>query len=259
MPEYIDVHSHLNFENYDSDRDSVIDLLKKENISTITVGTDVADSKSAIVLAEKHDNLFATVGVHPTGEWQESDFIELDKMAANKKVVAIGECGLDFFRGPHDEQSKMRQGQSFARHIEVALRHDKPLMIHCRNAYEEVLSIIKSFQTDHELGDRLRGNMHFFAGDVEIARKFLDIGFTLSFAGPITFSRDYDEVVKFAPLDMIMSETDSPFAAPTPFRGKRNEPAYVKEIVKAIAGIRTDDLEKVKNQLVLNAKRVFGV
>ena len=263
MPEYADIHSHLNFENYDSDREEVIARLKAENIGTITVGTAVADSRFAIELAEKHKNLFATVGIHPTHEWGEKEFEELDKLAENKKVVAIGECGLDFFRLPKDvsaastEEIKMRQGQAFARHIEIALKHDKPLMIHCRNAYEETLSIIKSFISDHELGNRLRGNMHFFAGNLTIAKKFLEIGFTLSFAGPITFARDYDEVIKYASLESIMSETDAPFAAPAPFRGRRNEPSYVKEIVKKIADIRGEEPEIVKKTLVLNANRVF--
>lgn len=259
MPEYVDVHSHLNFENYDADRDQVIERLKKENIWTITVGTDIADSRFAVELAEKHDNLFACVGIHPTNEWNESDFDELDKLASHSKVVAIGECGLDFFRGADDEESKMRQGQSFARHIEIALKHDKPLMIHCRDAYEEVLSVLNSFKTDHKLGGRLRGNIHFFAGDVLVAKKFLEIGFTLSFAGPITFSRDYDEVVRYVPLDRLLSETDAPFVAPDLYRGKRNEPAHVKEIARAISRIREEDHEKVKNQLVLNARRMFGI
>lgn len=257
MPQYIDIHSHLNFENFDADRDQVIESLKKENISTITVGTGIADSKQAIDLAERHENLYATVGIHPTHEWTEEDFVELDKLAGHKKVVAIGECGLDFFRVPDDQETKMKQGQAFARHIEIALKYNKPLMIHCRNAYEEALSILRAFKTDHKLGDRLRGNMHFFAGNLDVAKKFIEIGFTLSFAGPITFARDYDEVIKYVPLDMVMSETDAPFAAPVPFRGKRNEPAYVKEIVKKIAEIKGVDVEDVRQATILNAKRVF--
>lgn len=259
MPEYFDTHSHLNFENFDPDRDEIIADLKKEGVWTVTVGTGVEDSRSAIALAEKHDHLFATVGIHPTHEWKDEDFAVIDELASHKKVVAIGECGLDFYRGPVDEENKFRQGQAFARHIEIALKHDKPLMIHCRNAYEEALSILSAFKTDHALGSRLRGNMHFFAGSPEIAKKFLALGFTLSFAGPITFARDYDEVIRNTPLESILSETDSPFAAPVPYRGKRNQPAYVKEIVKKIAEIRGDDLEIVQKTLVLNAKKAFGL
>lgn len=257
LPKYIDTHSHLNFKDFDADRDQLIADLKKEGIWTITVGTSVEDSKSAIALAEKHDHFFATVGIHPTHEWSDDDFAMINHLAEHTKVVAIGECGLDFFRSGADEESKMRQGQAFARHIEIALKHNKPLMIHCRSAYDEAISILSAFKTDHPLGSRLRGNMHFFAGNLEVARKFLDLGFTLSFAGPITFARDYDEVIRQIPLESILSETDSPYAAPAPYRGKRNQPAYVKEVVKKIAEIRDEDIEKVQKTLVLSGIKAF--
>jgi TatD DNase family protein len=259
--EYIDVHSHLNFPNFDADRDEIISRLKTEKIATITVGTTVADSRQAIELAENHNHLFATVGIHPTHEWTEKDFEELAGIAAHPKVVAIGECGLDFYRSPDDNETKMRQGQAFARHIEIALANDKPLMIHCRNAYEDCLSVLQAFKSSHKLGARLRGNLHFFAGNRDVAQKFVVLGegFTFSFDGPITFARDYDEVIRALPADRIMSETDAPFAAPVPFRGKRNEPGYVKEIAHKIAEIRGEDPSVVKRQLVENARRVFGI
>ncbi len=267
--EYIDIHSHLNFEQFDTDREAIIARLKEENIATITVGTTVADSKKSIELAEKHDHLFATVGIHPTHDWNDIEFAELNQLAAHPKVVAIGECGLDFFRLPKEataqsdpellQQIKFNQGQAFARHIEIALTHNKPLMVHCRAAYEEAITILNAFRTDHALGDRLRGNMHFFAGSPEIAKKYLALGFTLSFDGPITFARDYDEVIKNTPLSSLMSETDAPFAAPVPFRGKRNEPGYVKEVVRSIAAIRGEDLETVKTSLVSTAMRFFAL
>lgn len=259
MPDYIDIHSHLNFPNFDIDRDEVIAKLKEQKISTITVGTSVADSKSAIQLAEKHDHLFATVGIHPTHEWNPTDFVELDALAAHPKVVAIGECGLDFFRSGADEESKKQQGILFANQIEIALRHDKPLMIHCRNAYEECLQVLSAYRTDHKLGDRLRGNIHFFAGNWEVAQKFFALGFSISFDGPITFARDYDEVIKKAPLEMLMAETDAPFAAPVPYRGKRNEPAHVKEVVRKIAEIRGENFETIQRAMVENALRIFGL
>ncbi len=271
--EYIDTHSHLNFQNFDtevdgvSERDRLIAQMKEEKIATITVGTTVADSRAAIALAEKHEHLFATVGIHPTRAWTEEEFAELEKLAAHPKVVAIGECGLDFFRidpavaadPAKVEQLKMRQGQAFARHIEIALKYNKPLVIHCRAAYEEALHVIQSYQMDKAIGNKLRGVMHFFAGTPEIAQKFLAAGFMLSFAGPITFARDYDEVIKNAPLDRIMSETDSPFAAPVPFRGKPNKPIYVKEVAAKIAEIRGEDLQMVKKKLVDNARKAFDI
>lgn len=269
--EYIDTHSHLNFQNFDtevdgvSERDRLIAQMKEEKIATITVGTTVADSRAAIALAEKHEHLFATVGIHPTHAWTEEEFAELEKLAAHPKVVAIGECGLDFFRtmDPNDsvknEETKMRQGQAFARHIEIALKYNKPLVIHCRAAYEETLYIIQSYQMDKTIGHKLRGVMHFFAGTPEVAQKFLAAGLMLSFAGPITFARDYDDAIKNAPLDRIMSETDSPFAAPVPFRGKPNKPIYVKEVAAKIAEIRGEDLHMVKKKLVDNARKTFDI
>ncbi len=257
MPNYIDIHSHLNFPNFDQDRDAVIAKLKEDGIWTITVGTSVKDSKEAIELAEKYDHLFATVGIHPTHEWKHEEFAELDALAAHPRVVAIGECGLDFFRSEADEESKKQQGILFANQIEIALKHDKPLMIHCRNAYEECIQVLSAYKTDHKLGERLRGNIHFFAGNWEVAQKFFALGFTISFDGPITFARDYDEVIRNAPLDMFMSETDSPFAAPVPYRGKRNEPAYVKEVVKKMAEIRAEDPEVVRIATVETALKAF--
>jgi TatD DNase family protein len=130
-------------------------------------------------------------------------------------------------------------------------------MIHCRNAYEEVLSILLSYQK--RFGEKVRGNIHFFAGNVSVARKFIDMGFTLSFTGVITFTSDYDEVLAFVPLSSVLSETDCPFVTPTPFRGKRNEPVFVSFVVERMAQIKQIPLEKVKEALILNATRVFSL
>ena len=130
-------------------------------------------------------------------------------------------------------------------------------MIHCRNAYADLLEILRSYSAARD--SKLRGNMHFFAGSWETAKKFLDLGFTLSFTGVITFARDYDEVIKNAPLDMIMAETDSPLVAPVPHRGKRNEPLYVAEVVRKIAQIRGEEFDKTREQILKNSLRVFGI
>lgn len=130
-------------------------------------------------------------------------------------------------------------------------------MLHCRNAYEEVLHILKYYKK--EAGEKLRGNVHFFAGSIEQAKRFLDLGFTMSFTGVVTFTHDYDEVVKYLPLDSIMSETDAPFVAPVPFRGQRNEPSFVIGVLKKIAEIRGVDEENIKKAILSNAKRVFGL
>jgi len=139
--------------------------------------------------------------------------------------------------------------------INFALKHDKPIMIHARDAYEEILQILESLGGPTA---KLRGNVHFFAGDWEIAQRFFAIDFTISFTGVITFTSDYDEVIKKAPLEKILSETDAPYVAPTPYRGKRNEPSYVQEVVKRIAEIRGEDFEEVRTALVNNALRMIG-
>lgn len=263
MFQYFDIHSHLNLKPLKKDADGIIKVLEKENIGTITIGANLKTSQNAVELSQKSKNLFAGVGLHPTDTSKEEFSVETyRKLAKQPKVVCIGECGLDYFRIKNNESRiKNEQKDAFKKHIELALELDLPLMLHIRptqstqDAYEDALQILNSYFLIHN--SKLRGNTHFFAGNLEIARKFLELGFTISFAGPITFARDYDEIVCYVPLDMILSETDAPFAAPEPYRGKRNEPQYVKEVVKKIAEIRGDDLEKVKKQLVENAMRVF--
>ena len=141
------------------------------------------------------------------------------------------------------------------RQIEFGLKHNLPLMLHCRDSYGDVLEILNSYKDD----SKLRGNVHFFAGTLEEAKAFWDLGFTISFTGVITFARNYDEVTRAAPIGMIMSETDAPFVAPAPYRGKRNEPSYVIEVVKKIAEIRNEDFESVRREMVENAIRVFNL
>ncbi|MDQ3014431.1 MAG: TatD family hydrolase [bacterium] len=254
---YFDIHSHLNFDKYDEDREQVIKQLQDENIATITVGTGLETSQEAVGLADKYENLFATIGVHPADEPTESSFneLEFEKLVSNKKVVAIGECGLDYTRLENPEQEKARQKNLFEQQIEFAVKYNKSLMIHCRDAYEDCISILKSKQQQY--GERVRGNFHFFTSPVEVAKQCLNIGFTVSFTGPITFVPEYSEIVKYVPLERIMTETDAPFASPVPHRGKRNNPLYVKEIVAKIAEIKGLDLEMVKKQLILTTFETF--
>lgn len=260
MLKYFDAHSHLNFSQYDTDREEVIARMQKEDVWTITVGTDLKTSKEVVELAGQHEGIFATVGVHPT-DWEEGfDEDTFRALVENKKVVAIGECGLDYFR---DQDRKKEQKELFERHIALAHELGLPLVIHGRpsagsmDAYEDILGVLT---THHSLlATNCPGNVHFFVGNTRIAERFLDIGFTLSFDGPITFTRDYDEVVRYVPLAMLLAETDAPFAAPEPYRGKRNEPSYVQEVVSALARIRGEDEEKVREQTVQNTLKVFRV
>ncbi len=168
--------------------------------------------------------------------------------------MGIGECGLDFFRVT-DEAAREKQKAVFRAQIELALELDLPLMIHCRDAYAETLTILNDYKS--KAGDKLRGDFHFFAGDIETAQKILDLGFNLSFTGVITFAREYEKLVKFVPLERMFSETDCPFVTPVPNRGKRNEPLFVRDVVSKIARIRDEDLEKVREQLLKNAVKFF--
>lgn len=266
MPfKYIDVHCHPNLGALKEDQNEVIARMKEDGVLGIVVGVDLASSREAVALAEEHEHLFATVGLHPNDtpheHFNQSDYLPLVR---HKKTVAIGECGLDFFRIQENaDTEKARQWKVFKEQVAFALEHNLPLMIHCRpskgsmDAYEEILSYFESIlDVGHQV---LRGNVHFFVGNLEIAERFWNLGFTTSLTGVITFAREYDEVVRKAPLAMLLSETDAPYAAPLPHRGKRNEPVYVRHIVEKIAELRGISEDETAAALLENARRVFGV
>ena len=256
---YFDAHSHVSFKDYDVDRDAVIGRMREVGVGAITVGVDYETSKEAVAFAETHEDFYATIGLHPTDTVTENfDASKFSALATHPKVVGVGECGLDYFRIEGDfETEKKRQVIDFEKQIFFALEHDLPLMLHCRptkgsmDAYEDVLALLA--------GRNTRGNAHFFVGNVDIARKFYDLGFTTSFTGVLTFTHDYDEVVRFSPADMLLTETDSPYVAPVPHRGSRNEPTHVTYVVAAIARIRGVDEEQIRAQILENAKRVFHI
>ncbi len=257
---YIDAHSHLNLSPLYERREEIIAVLREKHVATITIGTDRATSQKAVALAHEYsDVLFACVGLHPADNAQEVfDMDAYESLARDGKVVAIGECGLDYFRD-QSEENKARQKEIFLQHIALAQKVQKPLMIHARpskgtqDAYEDVLDILESIE------DCPRANFHFFVGDIPIAKRILAIGGTMSFDGPITFSHDYDEVIAFLPIESIMAETDAPFAAPVPHRGKTCEPWMVEEVITRIAEIKELLLEDVRQTLYENAKRVFDI
>lgn len=262
-PDYFDVHSHVTFKAYDQDLPEVLSRMEEERVHTITVGVDLATSREAVRFAEEHEGFYATIGLHPTDTVTETfDAKDYGELAKHPKTVGVGEFGLDFFRAEGDiAAEKKRQMQEFEKQLEFAIAHDLPLMLHCRpskgsyDAYETVLDRLED--EFKRVGEKLRGNSHFFVGNVDVARRFYDIGFTTSFTGVITFAREYDDVVRFAPRDRILTETDSPFASPIPFRGKRNEPNYVKYVVETIARIRGAESEDIRRAVVANAERLF--
>ncbi len=279
MPKYIDIHSHVNFKAFDEDRDVVIKRALDADTWVINVGTQLDTSKQAVEMANQYEEgVYAIIGLHPihtgasyhdekelgvggvefTSRGEEFNKEAYRELCKDKKVVAIGECGLDYFRCT--EESIEKQKKAFIEQIELANEFNKPLMLHIRNnpedksrnAYSDALEILKTHS-------KVRGNVHFFAGTLEDAKGFVGFGFTLSFTGVITFTKDYDEVIKYTPLEMIMSETDAPYVAPVPYRGKRNEPVYVSEVVKKIAEIKGLSTEEVSLAIISNAKRVFGL
>ncbi len=256
---YIDIHGHINSTEYDADREEAIARAKGAGVGIISVGTDLESSRKCVALAEAHDEMWATIGIHPTDTgpsavFEHSAFRELAK---HPKVVAIGECGLDYMHSRPEDMDAQRE--LFKQHIALANEIGKPLMLHVRNAksgipnaYAEALEILRTHA-------KVRSNFHFFAGTLEDMNAALEIGCSVSFTGVLTFARSYDEFIKKVPLERIMSETDCPFVTPIPYRGKRNEPSYVIEVVKAIAKIRGEDEGKIADQLLANAKDFFAI
>jgi len=271
---HLDAHTHTHFPAYDADRDVVIERARSEGIGMIQIGSSLKTSKDAVVLAEKNsDCMWACVGLHPihTGdsfhdenegveESETFDVEEFERIAANKKVVGIGECGLDYFH-LKNEEDKIVQKEVFIQHISLAYKLKKPLMIHCRDAYGDLIQILQSKK--HLLNSR-PGIIHFFCGTTDEARELLNFGFYFTFGGAITYpmrkgGTDYEEVIKMIPIEKIFCETDAPYVAPVPYRGKRNEPIYVLEVEKKIAEIKGVSQEDAASQVIKNAKEVFGI
>lgn len=259
MPSFFDIHSHINDKQFDGDIVAVIEQMRQEDVWSIIVGTDRRSSQLAAQISYFYPHLYSAIGIHPTDNPTEHFWLEyFEELAASPKVVAVGECGLDYFRAKDESaEEKKRQKDLFEHQLEFAVAINKPLMIHCRAAHTDMLDILASKKKEH--GDKLRGNIHFFSEGKETAQKYFDLDFSISFTGVLTFTSDYDAVVRYAPLEKIMSETDSPYVAPVPYRGERNDPRRVKEVVKRIAQIRGEDYEKVRKAMVDNALRVFNI
>ncbi len=268
-PRFFDIHAHVNDAQFDNDRIRVLSRMREREVWAIMVGTDRKTSQDVAMMASFVDEgVFGSIGVHPIddmdGRFIEEFFTDLTKYP---HIVAVGECGLDYSRLTDISDvgaEKARQKKLFDTQIDFAIEKDLPLMIHCRDsdkaladAHRDLLDMLA--EKKKIAGSRLRGNIHFFSQTIGIAREYFALDFTISFTGVITFSREYDEVIRLAPLDRIMSETDCPYVAPIPYRGKRNEPIYVEEVVKKIAEIRGEDFETVSKALVQNAIRTFNL
>lgn len=263
---YFDAHCHVQFDAYNEDREDVLARMRDAEVGGLVVGCDLTSSEAAVELVKAHADtstgvnprLWAAVGLHPNEALKQSfDDATFDRLAAMPEVVAIGECGLDYYRPEDAGEAKPVQRELFEKHIELAVKYDKPLMVHSRpskgsqDAYWDTIDLLKSKK--REYGDKLRGDMHFFVGGVAEAKEFVELDFSLSYTAVITFARDYDEVIRYVPLTSLLSETDSPYVAPAPNRGKRNEPTAVRDVVQAIAEIRGEALETVQQTILSNA------
>lgn len=259
---YFDAHCHVQFDPYSADRTQLLSSMREAGIGGLVVGVDLQSSVEALALVSQEPNLFAAAGLHPNYVLKnEFDVRSFADLLRHPKVVAVGECGLDNYRPEDVEAAQGLQREVFTKHVELAIESDKPLMVHARprkgtqDAYRDLIDILRSYKQEH--GDMLRGDIHFFVGGIEEARDILSLGFTLSFTAVLTFARDYDDVVRFAPLTSILTETDAPYVAPKRIRGARNDPRSVQDVVEAIAGIRGEETEVVRATTVQNAQRLF--
>jgi len=245
---FTDAHAHLSFPQFDEDREAIIARLQESQVSIlINPGTDVQTSEGAIAIAQALPFVYANVGLHPgdVNHFDMNDLEKLESLSYCEKVVAIGEIGLDYHYPDHN---KSIQETCFREMLRMAKRRDLPVVIHTRDAWEDTFRIL-----EEEKSSNLRGFMHCFSGGIEEAQRCLKLGFKISIPGVITFKKStLPEVVAALSLDDILTETDCPWLAPTPYRGKRNEPAFVVEVAKKIAEVKGVAVEKVAEKVYCN-------
>ena len=270
----IDTHCHLNFEDFDIDRDEIIGQCLNNDVWMINVGVDYKSSKEVIELAEKHKKgVYASVALHPhnvgqpdksasrilTGPPKCPDIVgTFGGLAKHPKVVAVGECGLDYMFCEDDEKTQKLQQKVFIQHLELAKELKKPVIIHSRRLFPEILEIIRN--TKYELPNT--GVLHCYMGRWSYAEEYLKLGFYISFTGLIAYARDYDKVIRNIPLDRILLETDAPYLPPirqAQGKSQRNTPLNIKYIAQKIAEIKGVPFEKVAKQTTKNAKELFMI
>ena len=250
----IDSHAHLDSHRFRNDLDEVIGRAQEYGvIQIVNIGYNLESSKNSLALAQDYEGIAAAVGFHPhdAAEVKDNDWSEMEMLASHEQVVAIGEMGLDYYRNlsPKDTQKDV-----FRRQIRMAKRIGKPIIIHDRDAHLDVLTMLRE-----ESAGENGGVMHCFSGSKETARECMDLGFNISIAGPVTFTNAprLQEVAQYIPLDRLMVETDCPYLAPVPHRGKRNEPAFVRFVAEKIAELRGEDFKKIADSTTENTKRLF--
>lgn len=260
---FIDTHCHLDFPEFKHEVSSILGRAKTAGVERIiNVGVNVKSSKDSCDLARRYPEIYATIGLHPHSalDLDIGTRGELMKLAAQNKVVAVGEIGLDYYYLKRSSQfarypSREEQIFCFEQMLDFAMETKLPVIVHCREAEADILAILKSYSGN------IQGVLHCFSGNYDFAEKILDIGFAISFTGNVTYKNNLDaaEVIKKVPLGSIMIETDSPYLTPEPYRGKRNEPAYVVEAAKKIAEIKDLDLDIIELETTKKAKKFFKI
>lgn len=277
----IDTHAHVNFKAFKDDADEVIRRSLASDTWMILVGSETKTSKRALEYANRYERgVYAAVGLHPihtheqkaegddyefTTRGEEFSYDVYEKLAQFKKVVAIGEIGLDYYHldPTYDiRELKESQKQIFLRQLELAHNLKLPVMIHCRQAHDDMLEILKKFKKEHKNDfpkDKSWGVMHCFSGDEELAWQYFNLGLSISFTGLITFSAQWDDLIRRLPNDKFLIETDCPYMTPEPFRGQRNEPILVKKVAERIAEIKNLSLDRIAEISTNNARKLFNI
>ena len=286
---FFDAHTHVQFGAFDEDREAVILRAKDAGVRFVNAGTQKDTSRNAVELALRNEGVYAAIGLHPVytgksyhdtdelgggeaarGFTSRGEVFDIDyyrALALSPKTVAIGECGLDYFHfneGEGRDVQVEKQKDAFLAQIALAADVGKPLMIHCRDAFSDLIEILEAHA--NSLAAAGPGIVHFFTGTISDAHVLLNLGFSFTFGGVITFSprkgeaeNQYHALIREIPIEKILSETDAPYVAPAAYRGKRNEPAYVIEVVKKLAELKGVSVETMADQIEQNAHRIFKI
>jgi TatD DNase family protein len=257
--ELVDSHAHIDFPQFAEDRDAMLDRARAAGVTTlVAIGTGPGPEKldAALPFAEQYDWIYTTVGIHPheAKEVTQDHLDELARLAKHPKVIAWGEIGLDYF---YDHSPREVQANVFRQQMGLAKAARKPIVIHCRDAWPDCMKILKEEWAPSGLG----GILHCFSSTLEDAKRGVDIGFMISFAGNSTFpkAQNLRDIAKALPMENILIETDAPYLAPVPYRGKRNEPAYVAEVAKMLGSVRNLSAEEAASRTAENFRRFFGL
>lgn len=284
---FIDSHAHINFKDYQDDADEVIRRALANDTWMVLVGSEYKTSNRALTYANKFEKgVYVAVGLHPihleeqvirnkdkeegneyqfTTRAEEFNYDAYEKLAKFEKVVAIGEIGLDYFHLDPSKDipaAKRKQQEVFLKQLVLACQLDLPVIIHCRQAHDDLLEILRDFRkvyTDYIPTDRPWGVLHCFSGDEDLAWKYFTLGLIVSFTGLITFSKQWDDLLRKIPLDRFMLETDSPYMTPEPYRGQRNEPLLVQYVAARIAEIRNTSVENIAAATTETARKFFRI